>query len=336
MTWLLMMILSAASAGTFFVGNSGGGVSQGDRIVLRDFHEAGVTRPFIGMDRDEALVSRVLDMAPLLDGGERDLLVRKLSDLNRFLPGLGFVVVTTLRAYRIDLVDRELPLVPDRTWNVPEERRVQVATRMGRIEISRPAWNRMDGIGRVGLLIHEGISPLLRTPSGEWSDSEEEMGALLRSIVAGLFRPGFLMDEDLRSQVQRSLAWASVQNCRGRRGSVRISLSDSATRWSEEFWRDEKEKMNAWVGAFCRKAEGTSLTIDVAAFSVDIRLEWRVASGNALQVVATAEPTTPSFRSERDVAGLSCRRAVEQEIASALFRADLESSRLPLDPFCGR
>lgn len=144
----------------FVVGNGGDGYLVDGRILLRDLLESGAkSEPEFGLVFTTRHEERIRDHrwgVPF----NRNLLARKLTDLNVFYPFLGDAVLETLLQFNLTPIQTKLfPLREGETIvDLPPENLVQIANRLGSmIRIHEPSWRRMPESHRIALLIHEGL-----------------------------------------------------------------------------------------------------------------------------------------------------------------------------------
>lgn len=195
---LLFVILPGGMAWSQInVGNNGGeGVAKDDGLYVRDLYEESThLNPYIGPVVDDKFRSLGRTGESLRAMGvDLKLLRRKLTDLNRATPGLGFLVLKALSHYRMAFSDEALPHLSvsfsadvDRSRFSDNLR--QLAIRRGmEIEFDRRNWSALNAAHRVALVIHEGIFSMLKPIALNLrEDRFAQASAFVRPIVGQLF-----------------------------------------------------------------------------------------------------------------------------------------------------
>lgn len=159
--------MSFASSGGSDVGNGGDGVFRDGRLIVRDLVENDLfRRPWLGTSENSALSKEVASWkVPTRLGFDSVLLARKLTDIDERAPGIGFLLLETLKHYDYVLVDH-LELLTDiefDTANGGRFDRLQIAIRWeDEIKINRQSFHQLDPINKIALLIHEGFYALVK------------------------------------------------------------------------------------------------------------------------------------------------------------------------------
>lgn len=187
-----LLFLPTARA-QLFVGHGGDGYRRvGGSIVSRDLADQGLAdAPFFGPSIDPALRARFAQEGfagelPSL-GLDTSLFLRKLTDLNRAVPGLGGALGLALSRHRFEFSTTPLPVLPEAN---SRPHRVQIALRhRSVIRLDRQYWERMAPEQRIALLVHEGVFALSRRQCQ--AAACEQDAALTRRMTAGLFRESY-------------------------------------------------------------------------------------------------------------------------------------------------
>ncbi|MGE3261020.1 MAG: hypothetical protein AB7K68_04495 [Bacteriovoracia bacterium] len=199
----LIFISSVAFAGgSGFVGNGGDGVEIEGRLYVRDLVMLGIHEsPFVGESTDPRLpvfpTSRAMPFS-----FPRELLARKLTDLNRVAPGMGDFLLVSMKLYTWVLQD--FPLTPinnpgDTVILPPGSKVVQIANRLGTtIRIHRESWNRLNDENKAALLIHEAVYSLVR-PVREEGSKFFQPARTAQEITGAFFSSSFLSKDPARA-----------------------------------------------------------------------------------------------------------------------------------------
>lgn len=189
--FILLLTSLNAFANGYVIGNGGDAVNINGQLYARDLVENGIeNRPYFGELLDSSLVDE-LERLPI-DENElpfsKQLLHRKLSDLNSIHPYLGHYILEALKSYTWSAVN--VPLAT--TINQGEiflglnKGLVQIANRLDRtIRIHKKSWSRLNNEQRVVILLHEAIYSLIK-PTCENSFCYQS-GRMARAITAALF-----------------------------------------------------------------------------------------------------------------------------------------------------
>lgn len=213
--FLSLCFVVSTIAGGFVLGNGADGLIVDSKLYLRDLVEAGVeTQPYFGDKIDARLAERikVLSIDKTRLPYSEELLVRKLSDLNRIYPYFGDYIFEALQSYQWLAVQAPLFLLPDpeTVVDLPFER-VQIANRLDfTIRVHHDSWMRLNDENRVALLIHEALYSLLE-PVCEAAPSVtcEQPGRVARTFTGWLFSEKFFLNAST-SVKQRLLPYIDV------------------------------------------------------------------------------------------------------------------------------
>ena len=188
----ILLSLHADAGGFVIVGNGGEGVMIDGRIYNRDLYDFDLHFfPWIGPTRDPEIERALKDWNPLnLSVQQKDLLVRKLSDLENAEAHLGKVLALAFRVFSWRFTDGELVLIqPDQIRKVLDQsQRVSIANRHGQtVLIQKMSFSLLNDENKIALLIHEIVYALMRTSHSFDGISESPSLATTRQIVAGFF-----------------------------------------------------------------------------------------------------------------------------------------------------
>lgn len=195
-------------AQSLIVGNAGDGVLLGGTVYLRDLYEdANHKRPFAGSEIDPEIRYRLLAKTwngryyltaregTALVSLDANLFARKLTDLNRLHPNLGFMILAAAESlqWKMESDDsvfqmaKELRVVD----GVPVVQRAYypLANRTAQgVALQESSWFRMPESNRVALILHELYSalqlPVCNTEVCLIDDSA------VRKLTALSFQPG--------------------------------------------------------------------------------------------------------------------------------------------------
>ena len=145
----LFLLLPLFAQAHTFIGNGGEGVEFQGSIYVRDLFAMEIHQsPYIGAKTD----SRLPIFHSIQFNYPRELLARKLTDINQMAPGLGDFLMDALNIYSWTLEEFELRPITDTNDPIvlpPGAKLVQIANRLGNtIRIHRPSWERLTEIGR--------------------------------------------------------------------------------------------------------------------------------------------------------------------------------------------
>ncbi|KYG64792.1 hypothetical protein AZI86_11345 [Bdellovibrio bacteriovorus] len=162
---ILLLAVHNAHASYVFVGSGGEGYESEGQIYTRDLYDYDLHKtPWFGNDRDPILEARLKNWDQLdLSAEERDLLLRKLTDLNARHPYLGDDIMMVLEYFRWSYSNEKLVLLePDEIRKpIDKTKRVSIANRfINSILVERNAFQKLDSKNKIALLLHEAIYSL--------------------------------------------------------------------------------------------------------------------------------------------------------------------------------
>lgn len=173
---LLALVAAATWAGGIRIGNGGDGICKDKTdketkchskiLYVRDLYDANLhLNPAIGSEIDP-YIQREVDESPVVSNLQLDknLLARKLTDLEHFHLHFGHIVLAAINAYHWQLVDNPLEKLADDApiEQRPESWRVQLANRFqNTIRVYSDDYALLPEIHKVAMVIHEGIFSLL-------------------------------------------------------------------------------------------------------------------------------------------------------------------------------
>lgn len=182
-------VVFSAQAGIRDVGNPGKGVYVGDRLVLLDLFEMGLSNPKIDEFQEPlAIYLTKARSLSLLTTAEARLLAIKLTELRAVSPKLADSIAIALNLYIWRALASELVDIPeDSPVKLPGES-IILANRMGAvIRVSQPTWERLDSVNRVALVMHEMMMAL----APHFLEDMTTSAFRVRQIVGYLFMPDF-------------------------------------------------------------------------------------------------------------------------------------------------
>jgi hypothetical protein len=146
-------------------GNGGEGLQIENRIVLRDMVVNGQYQP---PQFGPAVDPNIRQMSNLYVfeaiGVDTTLLLRKLTDIDANVPGLGIHIYAVLLSYKWELQDLLLWLTDEEDVAPAGVQRIPIAVRgfpfFRTISVARGTWHQLTPEDRVGLLIHEAVYAL--------------------------------------------------------------------------------------------------------------------------------------------------------------------------------
>ncbi len=177
-----------------FIGNGGDGMEIGGRLIMKDLFLANAHRnPYFG-DKIDPQLPDLPGEATMEFDYPRELLARKLTDLNQVLPGFGDYVLASIKVYHWMLQDFPLSKIEDHEEIIvypSSVHQVQIANRFqASIRIDQKAYQRLDDANRVALIIHEAVYSLVRPlPAGDGRSYQSSYVA--RDLVGLFFRAEF-------------------------------------------------------------------------------------------------------------------------------------------------
>ncbi len=198
---LAAICLNSSAWAAWKIGNGGDGVIDPDgRIYSLDLVESGVEKaPFFdpAINPKPELFARLELNLGFMDTESLTLLARKLAEVEVLDAGQAFALEAAIASFRWVLLDRPLVDIADEETNlrIPTEQLVQVAVRSNySIQITRAAWDRMDGASRAALVLHEvfyALAPLRSVPTNDGRPAYEQSSPPTREIVGYLFSKEF-------------------------------------------------------------------------------------------------------------------------------------------------
>lgn len=305
---ILFQTASFSFAGTgsgHFVGNGGEVFRINGRIFLRDLYEGGVhLNPYVGADIDPTLARR-LDYSAKIQtlvnfGVDKNLLAKKLTDLNNLRPSLGHYVLSAIEFYQWQKVSSPLGRLNDATpvLDIPDEDRFVVANRlMNSIRLSNapdlPLWDLLDATGKVALLIHEGLYSLTQVhcENGEIQKCSQDP-LFAREVVAAAFSENHMDFEHAKSLMLNFDLPVDVDICKHESSATAdVSVkSDSSmgrprvmARLENPYSRRERLQ---FVEQVCKNPERLALPKDAELFIGMNRLGYKVLDLQFVSAVA--------------------------------------------------
>lgn len=189
---LFLSLFSVNSfANGYVIGNGGDAIYIDGRLYARDLVENGVeSNPYFGELFDPSLTQIInhLDNKHKNLVYSRELLHRKLSDLNAIHPNLGHYIAMALSNYKWRLVNIPLATTASKGEIFLGLRKslVQIANRLDRdIRIHKQSWERLSSDQRIVILIHEAVFSLLKPTCGDQYCFQSDRVA--RTITATFF-----------------------------------------------------------------------------------------------------------------------------------------------------
>lgn len=227
--FLFCFIGSSAYAHTF-IGNGGEGLRVGDKLFVRDLYEASNhLSPYFGSTIDSKFLNLKENSSLSRIHFSRDLLRKKLTDINLFESFLGYYILQAINQYNWIFTEEKLGLLPDDgpIIAIASDARVQIANRdLGNIRLHRASWDQLSEQGKIALIIHEAVFSLLKPICNSQSscDIMYQSPRLAREITALFFLPPNKKSFDERLKQSLSLP-QEMAYCP--HGNVGIQLQDS-------------------------------------------------------------------------------------------------------------
>jgi|GEM_PF-3929541 len=197
----LVALVAAASWAGIRIGNGGDGICKGKTdketkcyskiVYVRDLYDANLhLNPAVGNEIDP-YIQREVDQSSVVSTLQLDknLLARKLTDLEHFHLHFGHIVLAAINAYQWQLVENPLEKLADDApiEQRPESWRVQLANRFqNTIRVYSDDYALLPEIHKVALVIHEGIFSLLSPQCRKGICTQHAYMA--REITANAFR----------------------------------------------------------------------------------------------------------------------------------------------------
>lgn len=162
MKTLIFTLLVGASTLAFAqykTGNGGEGIQVSGGLFLRDLYERNLHEtPFVGARAFPEFQSRISTLP--LTAAQWEILAKKLTDAQALSGCLGELLTSALLSYQWTFEDLPLDLLPEEgvIRSLPDSMRVQIAIRTGTtIHIYRHAWDRLNDVHKIALLLHEAV-----------------------------------------------------------------------------------------------------------------------------------------------------------------------------------
>lgn len=197
-----------------YIGNSGEGIQVGDKLHLRDLYESSnYENPYFGPSIDPQIQALVENDSLAKLPFSKELLKRKLSDINNVQNFWGFYLMAVINQYNWVLVNDPLGQLPDDgpILNLPESARVQIANRdLHTIRIHRASWDKLSEESKVALIVHEGffslIVPSCIRASTNYCVTMTQSARLARQVTAFFFLPSVGKKIPLPNWIRDALA----------------------------------------------------------------------------------------------------------------------------------
>lgn len=194
------VILSLNSQAQLIGGNGGTGfLTKSKQVYLYDLREYDMeNQMFIGglVDREILNHKSLLNSLAATIPYPQDVLLRKLSDLQKLSPHLGLYVMQVLSLYSWELSPNALPVIDEGEVDLPPgAHRVQLAIRYEKkITVSEIYWKQLSPEHQVGLLIHEALFALIRPVCSDVFPYEcRQPVETVWKLVADFFSSTFLL-----------------------------------------------------------------------------------------------------------------------------------------------
>lgn len=196
MRLILALLFSCTTYAGILVGNGGEGILDNKQLYLRDLYDADIhLKPFFGDTSEPHWIewyatSNIKDLKI-----SKDLLMKKLTDINKMEPHLGTWVTQVINQYNWVLTDQELSLLDD---DAPikknsEKNRVQIANRdLNTIRINSKSWKALSEKQQIALVIHEAIFSMVKPECKNPPACTEfrQPSRIARETVAIIFKKG--------------------------------------------------------------------------------------------------------------------------------------------------
>lgn len=257
--FILTLLVSFSSAAYVRIGNGGEGVLENGQIYVRDLYEQNShLNPWFGGSTSPALLEAWNKTNLSKHFSEaRELILRKLTDIEKVYPGLGFVTLSALDKYDYFFVEH-LELLENDSPSVPDSVRVQIAMRRYKtVYLSKSAWKIMSVESRAALLIHEGIYGLATIVCNQ--EACEQKSRAVRPLIGQLF---FMTPQmDVNNEIRKVLQVQSMENlCANPIAQFRFAVVSEADRakvyqsfQSQYFSRSEELRKD--IQRICRVGE---------------------------------------------------------------------------------
>lgn len=291
-----LLALPSLSFGYVRIGNGGEGVLENGRIYVRDLYEQGShLNPWFGADTAPHVWAAWYGSRLFTQfSAERDYVVRKITDIERIFPGLGFAAIRALDKYNYIFVEK-LDLLNNDSDTVPDSRRVQIAVRRyGDLYLSKEAWAKMDVEARAALLIHEAVYGLGKIHCGP--QVCEQISREVRPLIGQLFFSSPRLN--LKSEIARVLnvnSLAGVCEKPAARFEYAVISNTDKGRVYDSFVSDYQFVSDQWRGDvrnICERAEKVtdqSLAVVFSGVLFQQTLETKIYKVDVLGSIETQQ-----------------------------------------------
>lgn len=204
--FLTFFITNLAAAG-ILVGNGGEGAIDGKQIYVRDLYDAGIhLSPYFGEKADDQWLTWFQKSKLNKLSISKNLLAKKLTDINSIEPQLGSWVSQAIDQYNWVLTDKELNLLLD---DAPirknsENSRVQIANRdLTTIRLNTKSWNTLSDNHKIALVIHEALFSMTKPECKNPPSCTEffQASRVAREIVSTLFKKDGKLDRWMKEAI---------------------------------------------------------------------------------------------------------------------------------------
>lgn len=188
---VLVLLFCSNSFANGFLGNPGKGVLVQDKVFLQDLYSLGVhNNPYFGSET----LSQFQELPDLGFSYPKELLSRKLSDIEAAVPGLGTCILESMKVYDWFIIKEDLKVITDDNDPValPEGALlIQVANRRNAsIRINEDAWTKLDDANKVALIIHEAVYSFVK-PKPKGDGIWEQPAETVREFTGNSFTSSF-------------------------------------------------------------------------------------------------------------------------------------------------
>jgi|GEM_PF-4469788 len=285
--FLFLFISTNVFAGGFVGGNGGEGIDDHGRLYVRDLYSIGAhTSPWFG----DAVDPHLPPLPKFTFAYPRNLLARKLTDLNEGTPGLGDFLLMAIKQYTWTLVDAELNLADslrDPVKIPPGIKIKHIAGRFGHsIRINKVNWMKLNDENKVALIIHEAVFSLLEPtadPNGFFSQSSEVARELTGQFFIATFKGSGIAENLATHPSLYGLNVPAMTSLEIVRKFLRVALAheDTNNRFritERRFARKESAKLSDFWNEACEQ-NGNSMIVDAwLAMPTISATSYRVAS----------------------------------------------------------
>lgn len=210
-------------------------------IHVRDLYERDLHRaPFFGGAASEKITAEYQKVSgPSLSNLQKNLLLRKLSDIEAWRPCLGTLFTRAIGSYTWVLESEALGLLPEQdvVRHFPDERRVQLANRyINTIHIHRESWQRLSDEAKVALIIHEivyGMMSVQRSDKNLFTQNME----MTREVTALFFRRSENLSPQNQALLEQAFDFNSIKPlaCEDRFEPIVISIGSAPLNHKKQF-----------------------------------------------------------------------------------------------------